>query len=91
MSGHQPIGVALVGAGEFGATFLAQARRIPELAVRLVCDRDPERAAEAARSAGYHVTHCESRAEALAAIGRGRIAVVADMALISDLPLNAVV
>ena len=91
MTEPKPIAVALVGAGEFGATFLAQARRIPDLAVRLVCDRDAGRAASAARAAGYEAAHCASRAEALAAIEAGRVAVVDDMGLIADLPLESVV
>ena len=88
------IGIALVGAGEFGATFVAQARRLPALQVRLVCDLDPARAQAALRRAGYapqDAQPCESRGAILAAIERGAVAVVADPALLADLPLHVVV
>ena len=86
--------VALVGAGEFGATFVAQARRVPDLDVRLVCDRDPQRAGAALRRAGYapdEIAECRTRAEALAALERGAAAVIDDLALMADLPIRAVV
>ena len=89
--GH--IVAGLVGAGEFGATFLAQARRIPGLAVRLVCDRDPGRARVALAAAGLpedEITVCASRQAALAALERGQSAVVEDVALLADLPLDVV-
>ena len=89
-----PALVALVGAGEFGATFVAQTRRIPGLDVRCVCDRDLERARAALRVAGHapdEIVACESRAATLGAIERGQVVVVADFTLIGDLPLAAVV
>lgn len=88
------IAVALVGAGEFGATFAAQARRIPGLDLRLVCDADPGRARRALAGAGYdpeRTVPCPSRPAVLAALERGRLAVVEDWQLIADLPLDAVV
>ena len=39
-----PIGVGLIGAGKFGAMFLAQAPTMPAIAVRAIADLDPERA-----------------------------------------------
>ncbi len=89
-----PIAVALVGAGEFGATFAAQARRIPALDLRVVCDRDLERARNALRSGGYaaeEVAVCDSRAAVLGAVETRKVAVVVDLALLADLPLNIVV
>ncbi|MDJ1158660.1 flagellar biosynthesis protein FlgA [Chelatococcus sp. SYSU_G07232] len=86
--------VALVGAGEFGATFAAQVRRIPSLALRLVCDRDRTRALGALAAAGYgaeDVAACDGRPGILAALARGRIAVVEDFTLVADLPLDLVV
>ena len=85
---------ALVGAGEFGATLVAQSRRIPELALAAVCDRDVARAKAALAAGGYDgdaIRVAGSRAEALAAIEGGRIAVLEDSALLADLPLKAVV
>jgi predicted homoserine dehydrogenase-like protein len=90
---HRPIVVGLVGAGEFGATFLAQARRIPGLDVRFVCDRDPARARAALAAAGVpedEVASCSSRRTAIAAIETGRIAMVEDVSLLADLPLDVV-
>ena len=90
----RPITLALVGAGEFGATFLAQARRLPDLEVRIVCDLDARRARQAVLAAGYAVdaaVECDSRAEVLKAIDSGQIALVADMSLVDDLPLNVLI
>ena len=83
----------LVGAGEFGATFLAQARRIAGLHVRLVCDRDPERARAALAAAGVpedEIAACASRPAAVAAIEAGRVAIVEDVSLLAGLPLTVV-
>jgi len=91
---NQPVAVALVGAGEFGATFAAQARRIPALDLRVVCDRDVVRAQNALLSGGFaadDVAVCDSRAAILAAVERRKVAVVADLALLADLPLSIVV
>lgn len=85
---------ALVGAGEFGATLIAQSRRIPDLALTVVCDRDVPRASAALKAGGYEADAFQvagSRREALAALQAGRIAVLEDSALLSDLPLEAVV
>jgi predicted homoserine dehydrogenase-like protein len=92
--GGNPISVALVGAGEFGATFAAQVRRIPALRLALVCDRDPDRARVALETGGYsrdRIARCDSRAAILEAIERGAVAVVEDVALLPDLPLAVVV
>lgn len=91
-SGPSP--VALVGTGEFGATFLAQARRADGLAVRVVCDHDASRAQAALAAAGSRpeeIARCESRAAVLAALERGQTAIIQDFALLADLPLRAVV
>jgi predicted homoserine dehydrogenase-like protein len=83
----------LVGAGEFGATFLAQARRIPGLEVRLVCDRDLKRARTALAAAGVRgddIAVCPTREAAVAAIERGEVALVEDVSLLPDLPLHVV-
>ena len=41
---QRPVRVALIGAGKFGAMFLAQARRTPGLHVLGIADLDPARA-----------------------------------------------
>jgi len=84
----------VVGAGEFGATFLAQARPVAELRVRAVCDRDPARLSAALAAAGYgadEMARCDARSGVLAAIESGRIAAIADQSLLGDLPLDIVV
>lgn len=86
--------VALVGAGEFGATFTSQVLRVDGLALRLVCDRDPDRARAALLAAGYdpeRIAICDTRSAVLAAFERGAVAVAADWRLIAGLPLHAVV
>ncbi len=86
--------VALVGAGEFGATFAAQVRRIPALRLSVVCDRDLVRARSALDGAGFgndEVVACDGRAAILAAIERGRVAICDDFHLLRDLPLDIVV
>jgi predicted homoserine dehydrogenase-like protein len=89
-----PAAVALVGAGEFGATFAAQVRCIPSLRLTAVCDVDVSRAVQSLKNAGYasdHIETCDSRQRALRAIETGRIAVIGDARLLGELPLKAVV
>jgi predicted homoserine dehydrogenase-like protein len=91
---ERPVPVALVGAGEFGATFAAQVRRVPALRLGVVCDRDRARARAALEAGGYPrdaVAGCDSRAAILAALERGAVALVDDLALLADLPLAVVV
>ena len=48
----QQIMVALIGAGQFGETFIRQCRRISGMQISLVCDLQPERARAALLAAG---------------------------------------
>jgi predicted homoserine dehydrogenase-like protein len=85
---------ALVGVGEFGATFVKQTRSIPGLQVAALCDRDVERAVAAYRAAGHaggDIRVCENGAEARRALERNEPLVVADAALLMDLPLDILV
>jgi predicted homoserine dehydrogenase-like protein len=89
----KPVRVGLVGAGEFGATFIAQARRIPGLIAAAVCDLDPARAEAAVRAAGLPddaFRRCHSKAGAEAALAAGQLVIVEDSALLLDLPLDVV-
>jgi predicted homoserine dehydrogenase-like protein len=91
---EKPILVALVGAGEFGATFAAQVRRVPALRLGVVCDRDPGRARAALEAGGYPgdaIAACDGRAQILATLERGAVALVDDLRLLADLPLSIVV
>ena len=71
-----PAAVALVGAGEFGATFAAQVRCIPSLRLAAVCDVDVSRASASLTDIGYpseQIEICDSNQRALHAIGADRI------------------
>jgi predicted homoserine dehydrogenase-like protein len=88
-----PLPVGLVGAGEFGATFVAQASRMQGLQVIAVCDRDTARAQAAALAAGHpaeRVRVCADVAAARAAVQAGAIAIVDSAQTLVDLPLVAV-
>jgi len=54
----KPIRVGLIGAGKFGAMFLAQARRTPGLHVMAIADLMPERAVEACQRVGWPSEAC---------------------------------
>lgn len=84
----------LIGVGEFGATFVGQARAIRQLEVPVLCDRAPERAMALYRAAGRtddQIRLCDSRAEALSAFEAGRAVVLRDSGLMMELPLDIVV
>ena len=51
--GGAPVRVALIGAGKFGAMFLAQVPTTPGLEVAVIADLDPERARAACRRVGW--------------------------------------
>jgi predicted homoserine dehydrogenase-like protein len=85
---------ALVGAGQFGHSFVFQGMRNRYLDVPVVCDRAPERAMAAFRAAGVppgDVARCESVAAAKRALERGARVVLADAALAAELPLDILV
>jgi predicted homoserine dehydrogenase-like protein len=91
---ERPISAGLVGAGEFGRTFIAQMRLAPDLEMRVACDREVERAVEAFVSAGVErggVRVCGSAREAAAALAAGDCVVVAEAALLVELPVDVVV
>ena len=85
--------VGLVGAGEFGATFIAQAARMEGLEVVAICDRDTARARAAALTAGYDEAKllvCADLAAAQAAVDGGAVAIVDSAEAMVQLPLVAV-
>ncbi|MDA0226263.1 MAG: flagellar biosynthesis protein FlgA [Proteobacteria bacterium] len=92
--GERRVRAGLVGAGEFGASFLYRARVVKQLVVPAVAERDPARARAACLAAGLTESDfvlCDSRATALAAIEGGRTAIVPDAALLAELPLDVLV
>lgn len=86
--------VALVGAGEFGASFLFQAGRTPNLDVSAVCTRTVARALDGYAEAGiasHEVAHCRTQEEAAAAFQSGKRIVTADINVLMGLPLDVLV
>jgi len=84
----------VVGAGEFGASFIFRSARAQGLAVEAVADPDTARAVAAAQRAGVageRIRVCANRAATLAAHARGEFVVVEDVALLVQLPLDFVV
>ncbi len=89
-----PLRAALVGAGEFGAAFVAQARRGGQLHPAVICDLDPDRARNSALAAGYPpdtLHRCPDAASARSAIERGGLALIDDVRLLAELPVAVVV
>jgi len=92
--GMWPVRVALVGAGEFGRTFVLQAMRIDGLEVTVLCDRDAARATDVLHGAGIDIDDiavCHDTNEVLSALERQRHAVITDSELLTGLPIDAVV
>ena len=89
-----PVRAALIGAGEFGYSLIARSRVLPTLQVPVVCDRDVARARAALSRAGVsqdQIVVADGLPQALAAIERGDVAVIADGLLATDLPVDIVV
>jgi predicted homoserine dehydrogenase-like protein len=55
-----PVGVGLIGAGKFGAMFLAQAPSTPGLRVTAIADLDPARARGACRAVGWEPSRIDA-------------------------------
>ena len=86
--------VLLMGAGEYGFSFLAQSVRTPGLAVSAVYARRVERGVAAFQHAGLPeaaIQVCDSLAKAQAALEGGRVVVSDDARMLLRLPLDLVV
>lgn len=84
----------LIGAGQFGASFIAQTIRTPILDVPLLCDLDAERAASAFAVAGYadeDIVIADSSVSATAALEKGRRVAIQDATIVPELPIDIVV
>ena len=93
-SEDKSIKVALVGAGEFGASFLFQAERTPHLEVAAVCTRTTRKAVDGYIEAGVpadQVAVCASSEEAVKALADGKRVVTADIDVVMGLPLDVLV
>lgn len=91
---ERTVRAAISGAGEFGTSFIFQTRRVPGLDVPIIVNRTVQRGREAFAYAGYDAADiriCESAADAKAAFEAGKRIVVADPALVMDLPFEVFV
>ena len=91
---HRKIRAGLVGAGEFGASFISQARRMQDFDAVIICDRNEERARLSLRAAGYtdrDIALCKTSDAAKSAIEQGQIALIDDSSLMMTLPIDVVV
>lgn len=76
----RPIRVALIGAGKFGAMFLAQVPTIAGLEVAAIADLDPERARAACRTVGWD----EARIARTRFVDDGRAAIAEDVEVVIE-------
>jgi predicted homoserine dehydrogenase-like protein len=88
---ERPVATALIGAGEFGLSLIAQSRRMKGLDVVAVADRDLDRPAAVLKSMGIDARRCDSRAAAQAAIAAGQIALCGSVGDLMQLRLDMVV
>jgi predicted homoserine dehydrogenase-like protein len=85
---------ALIGAGQFGETFIRQSSKIPHFNVDFVCDIDPERARAALLASGVdkdNIAYAGSTKQAGAALSSGAKVVTDDFSIIEGLKLDCVV
>lgn len=71
---ERPVRAALLGAGEFGLSLIAQAQRTQGLRIVAALDRDPARVAATLTAAGLPHRRCASAAEARLAEAAGALA-----------------
>ena len=87
----KPVKVGLIGAGKFGAMFLAQAQRTPGLQVLGIADLSPERARAACAQVGWPAERTAAKSFA-AALKSGGTCIVDDAArLIGEPALEVVI
>lgn len=87
---ERPVRAALLGAGEFGLSLIAQARRTAGLRIVAALDRDLERVASKLTEAGTPHRRCANAAEAHAAVDAGEIALCERIEDVLSLPLDHV-
>jgi predicted homoserine dehydrogenase-like protein len=89
-----PVRACLLGAGEFGASFLFQARDMPHMEVPAVCTRTVQRAVDALADAGIpaaKVRICDTADEAQKFYAEGYVVVVDSFEKLTGLPLDVLV
>lgn len=88
---ERPVQAALLGAGEFGLSLIAQARRTAGLRIVAALDRDPARVSARLAAAGVPHRRCASAAEARAAQAAGQLALCERLDDLFALPLEIAV
>ncbi len=91
---NRPVRACLMGAGEFGASYIFQAQDMPYMEVPAVCTRTVRRAVEAYLGAGIPETKirvCESAKDARKAYEEGFFVVTDSFAKLAGLPLEVLV
>ncbi len=88
---EKPVAAALIGAGEFGISLIAQARRMQGLKIMAAADKDLGRVAEILHAMQVPARRCDSVAAAETAIANGEIALCGSVADLLALPLDMVV
>ena len=90
----QTIRVLLIGAGEYGQSFIYQSMRVTGLEVVAVCDRDVEKGVQTFLHAGLveeDIVICESAAKAKQTMEAGKAVVAADALMLMELPFDVVI
>jgi predicted homoserine dehydrogenase-like protein len=90
----RPVECCVIGTGGFGATFIAQAGRVPLVNARIAVDIDAETAAKALAGAGVEprrIRACKTAAEAKAAWAAGDYVAAGDLAVVAELPFDVAV
>ena len=93
-AGSRRVEAALVGAGAFGKSLLAQGRRMTLLSTRIAVDRDAATAAAGLAAAGTpaaEVALCADATEARAAWDRGQSIATGQLDAVIDLPYDILV
>jgi predicted homoserine dehydrogenase-like protein len=88
------VNAILMGAGEYGFSFLAQSRRTPGLRVAAVYARRVERGVAAFQHAGLPeeaIRTCGNLAQAQTALAAGKVVVSDDALMLMQLPIDIVV
>jgi len=93
-AGEKTVRALIIGAGEYGFSFVAQSRRTPGLTVAAISDRRIEQGVAAFRNAGLPeeaIAVCETKAQAEAALAAGKVVVSNDALMLIQLTIDVVV
>jgi len=88
---ENPVSIALIGAGEFGMSLIAQSRRMQGLVVMAVADKDLDRVASTLAGMGIAARRCDSAAAAQSAVAVGEMALCESVSDLLTLPIDMIV